>query len=163
MPLEKNPTGIFNDRELFGSERNDHESDSFDSRGAVTKRVEVGAEGGSRTRTALRSTDFKPVSRLLTTLYYALPGSIYRRFSRQSKLRLAWYRHVTPSSSPHLNQYEGRSWRRSFLRSQVDFTIRAAAWGCINDPRVALLNSQEQIARFGPCVEKQHRVVSVHR
>src|SRR5258705_11501608 len=128
MPLEKNPTGIFNGREMVGSERNDHESDSFYSRGAVTKRVEVGAEGGSRTRTALRSTDFKPVSRLLTTLYYALPGSIYRRFSRQSKLRLAWY-HVTPSSSPHLNQYEARSCRRSFFRSQVDFTIRAAARG----------------------------------
>ena len=59
MPLEKNPTGIFNDRELFGSERNDHESDSFD---ALTKRVEVGAEGGSRTRTTLRSTDFKSVA-----------------------------------------------------------------------------------------------------
>jgi hypothetical protein len=63
----------------------------------------LGAEGGSRTRTTLRTTDFKPVARVLTTLYYALPSSIYRRFSRQSKLRLAWYRHVTPSSSPHLS------------------------------------------------------------
>src|SRR5439155_26026837 len=62
----------------------------------------IGAEGGSRTHTTLRSTDFKPVSRLFTTFYYALPSSIYRRFSRQSKLRLAWYQHVTPSSSPHL-------------------------------------------------------------
>src|SRR5882724_1697042 len=95
----------------------------------------IGAEGGSRTRTTLRLTDFKPVSRVLTTFYYALPSSIYRRFSRQSKLRLAWYRHVTPSSSPHRslrqnpsssphpNQYEGRSWRRSFLRSQVVTSI----------------------------------------
>ena len=62
----------------------------------------IGAEGGSRTRTTFRSTDFKPVARVLTTLYYALPSSIYRRFSRQSKLSLAWYRHVTPSSSPHI-------------------------------------------------------------
>ena len=70
-------------------------------------------------------TDSKPVAPVLTPLYYALPSSTYRR--RQSKQRLAWYRHVTPSSSlmvaygktPHLrlilNQYEGRTWRRSFL------------------------------------------------
>src|SRR5882724_6079557 len=63
----------------------------------------IGAEGGSRTRTTLRSTDFKPVARLLTAFYYALPNSIYRRFSRQSKLRPTWYRYVTPSSSPHPN------------------------------------------------------------
>jgi hypothetical protein len=29
-------------------------------------------------------------------------GSIYRRFSRQSKLRRSWYHNVTPSSFPHL-------------------------------------------------------------
>src|ERR1700720_406189 len=57
-----------------------------------------GAGGGSRTRTLLRGTNFKNVGRLLTSFYYALPSSIYRRFSRQSKLRLAWYRHITPSS-----------------------------------------------------------------
>ncbi len=69
----------------------------------ITNTIEmVGAEGGSRTRTTLRSTDFKPVSAVLTTFYYALPSSIYRRFSRQSKLRLAWYEHVSPSSSRHL-------------------------------------------------------------
>src|SRR6266496_1950756 len=56
----------------------------------------IGAEGGTRTRTLLRGTNFKNVARLLTSLYYALPSSIYRRFSRQSKLRLAWYRHVPP-------------------------------------------------------------------
>ena len=41
------------------------------------------------------ATDFKPVSRLLTTFYYPLTSSIYRRFSRQSKLRLAWYEDVS--------------------------------------------------------------------
>src|SRR2546425_10556308 len=83
----------------------------------------IGAGGGSRTRTSFRTTDFKPVSRVLTTLYYALPSRIYRRFSRQSRLRLARYRHITPSSSPHLNQFEGGSWRRFFLRSQVVTSI----------------------------------------
>jgi len=46
----------------------------------------IGAEGGSRTRTELLPTDFKSVSPVLTSFYYALPSSIYRRFSRQSKL-----------------------------------------------------------------------------
>src|SRR6266851_3363951 len=46
----------------------------------------IGAEGGSRTHTTLRSTDFKSDSGVLTSCYYALPSSIYRRFSRQSKL-----------------------------------------------------------------------------
>src|SRR5258707_792556 len=68
----------------------------------VILRKTTGAEGGSRTRTSLRTTDFKPVAGVFTTFYYALPSSIYRRFSRQSKLRLAWYQHITPSSSPHL-------------------------------------------------------------
>ena len=62
----------------------------------------IGAEGGSRTRTTLRSTDFKSASGVLTSFYYALPSRIYRRFSRQSKLRLAWYEYVSPSSFPHL-------------------------------------------------------------
>ncbi len=61
----------------------------------------IGAEGGSRTRTLLRGTNLKPVARVLTSFYCALPSNIYRRFSRQSKLRLAWYEHVSPSSSPH--------------------------------------------------------------
>src|SRR5258705_7404163 len=60
----------------------------------------IGAEGGSRTRTTLRSTDFKSDSWVLTSFCYALPSSIYRRFSRQSKLRLAWYQHVTPLIFP---------------------------------------------------------------
>src|SRR5258708_31683204 len=51
-----------------------------------------------------KATDFKSVSRVLTSFHYALPSSIYRRFSRQSKLRPAWYKHVTPSSSPHVAQ-----------------------------------------------------------
>ena len=46
----------------------------------------IGAEAGSRTRTTLRSTDFKSVARVLTSFCYALPSRIYRRFSRQSKL-----------------------------------------------------------------------------
>src|SRR6266542_6380457 len=62
----------------------------------------IGAEAGSRTRTTLLTTDFKSVARVLTSFYYARPSSIYRCFSRQSKLRLAWYEHVSPSSSPHL-------------------------------------------------------------
>ena len=57
----------------------------------------------------------------------------------KAKLRLAWYRHVTPSSSPHrslrqnssssthLNQYEERSWRRFFLRSQI---VTSIAFNC---------------------------------
>jgi hypothetical protein len=45
-----------------------------------------GAEGGSRTRTTLRTTDFKPVSVAPTSFYYALPSSIYGHFSRHSKL-----------------------------------------------------------------------------
>jgi hypothetical protein len=56
----------------------------------------IGAEGGSRTRTGLPPTDFKSASGVFTEFYYALPSRIYRRFSRQSKLRPAWYRHVTP-------------------------------------------------------------------
>jgi hypothetical protein len=60
--------------------------------------LKIGAEGGSRTHT---TTDFKPVSVVPTSFYYALPSRIYRRFSRQSKLRLAWYEHISPSSSPH--------------------------------------------------------------
>ncbi len=48
------------------------------------------------------ATDFKSASGVLTSCYCALPSRIYRRFSRQSKLRLAWYKHVSPSSSPHL-------------------------------------------------------------
>src|SRR5258708_17455549 len=63
----------------------------------------IGAEGGSRTHTTVRSTDFKSVARVLTSFYCALPSSIYRRFSRQSTLRLAWYRHVTPSSCQSVN------------------------------------------------------------
>ena len=63
-----------------------------------TSRLIDGAEGGSRTRTLLRGTNFKSVARVLISFYYALPSSIYRRFSRQSKLRLAWYEHVSPSS-----------------------------------------------------------------
>jgi hypothetical protein len=47
------------------------------------------------------------VSEVLTSFYYALPSSIYRGFSRQSKLRIAWYEHISPSSSPHFL----RSWR----------------------------------------------------
>jgi len=61
-----------------------------------------GLEGRSRTRHSLRTTDFKSASGLLTSFYYAIPSSIYRRFSRQSRLRPAWYRHMTPSFSPHL-------------------------------------------------------------
>src|SRR5258705_12705793 len=73
-------------------------------------RKTTGAEGGSRTRTSLRTTDFKSVSRVLTSLYCAIPSRIYRRFSRQSKLRLAWYEHVSPASSPHLaNSQPGHS------------------------------------------------------
>ena len=56
----------------------------------------IGAGGGIRTRTLFRGTNFKSVARVLTSFYYALPSSIYRRFSRQSKLRLAWYEHVSP-------------------------------------------------------------------
>src|SRR6266496_4512159 len=55
----------------------------------------IGAEGGIRTLTGLLPTEFKSVARVLTSFYYALPSSIYRRFSRQSKLRLVWYQHVT--------------------------------------------------------------------
>jgi len=50
----------------------------------------------------LLTTDFKSDLGALTSFCYALPSRIYRRLSRQSNLRLAWYRHVTPSSSPHL-------------------------------------------------------------
>ena len=50
----------------------------------------------------LRTTDFKSASTVLTSFYYALPSSIYQRFSRHSRLRLAWYEHVSPSTSPHL-------------------------------------------------------------
>src|SRR5260370_37146444 len=46
----------------------------------------IGAGGGIRTRTLLRGTNFKPVARVLTSLYYALPSNIYRCFSRQSTL-----------------------------------------------------------------------------
>jgi hypothetical protein len=42
------------------------------------------------------ATDFKSVSTGPTSSYYALPSSIYRRFSRQSKLRPAWYEHISP-------------------------------------------------------------------
>ena len=38
---------------------------------------------------------------VLTSFYDALPSRIYRRFSRQSKLRPAWCWYITPSSSPH--------------------------------------------------------------
>ena len=55
-------------------------------------------------QTGLFATDFKPVAEVFTSSYYALPNSIYRRFSRQSTLRLAWYEHVSPSSSSHLSR-----------------------------------------------------------
>ena len=71
---------------------------------AVAKRIGDGAEGGSRTRTAFRPTDFKPVSGLLTSCYCVLPSRIYRRSSRQGKLSIIWSGHVTPSSSPHLSR-----------------------------------------------------------
>src|SRR5260370_8497800 len=71
----------------------------------------IGGEGGSRTPTLLRGTNLKPVARVLTSFYCALPSSIYRRFSRQSKLRLAWYEHVSPSSSPHLCAHKSRHLR----------------------------------------------------
>jgi hypothetical protein len=58
----------------------------------------IGAEGGSQTRTTLRSTDFKSARGRLTSFYYALPSRLYRRFSRQSRLCPAWYEHVSPSS-----------------------------------------------------------------
>ena len=54
----------------------------------------------NRTR-ALLTTDFKSVSRLPNSSNWTLPSRIYRRLSRQSKLRQAWYEHITPSSSPH--------------------------------------------------------------
>jgi len=54
----------------------------------------IGAGGGSRTRTLLRGMNFKPVAGAPISFYYALPSSIYRRFSRQSNWRPAWYRKV---------------------------------------------------------------------
>ena len=52
---------------------------------ADNSRKRYGAEGGSRTRTSLRTTDFKSAFSVLTKCYYTLPSSIYQRFSRQSK------------------------------------------------------------------------------
>ena len=43
-----------------------------------------------------------PLTALLTTFCYMIPGSIYRRFSRQSKLTSQRHHNVTPSSFPHL-------------------------------------------------------------
>ena len=59
----------------------------------------------------LRGTDSKSVAPVLTSFYCALPSSIYRRFSGQSTLRLAWYQHVTPSSSPHVGASRESSYR----------------------------------------------------
>jgi hypothetical protein len=56
----------------------------------------ISAEVWRRTRTSFRTTDFKSGFPVLTSFYYALPSSTYKRFSRQSKFRLAWYEHVTP-------------------------------------------------------------------
>jgi len=67
-----------------------------------TVRLGLVPRAGVEPARGLRSTDFKSDSAVLTSFYYALPSSIYRRFSRQSKLRPAWYKHLTPSSSPHL-------------------------------------------------------------
>src|SRR2546422_2622729 len=50
----------------------------------------IGAEGGSRTRTSLRTTDFKSASGVLTSHYYALPSRILLTFqpSKQATSRL---------------------------------------------------------------------------
>ena len=90
------------------------------------------AEGGSRTRTSFRTTDFKSLDRHFTTFYYMTPGSIYRRFSRQSKPRRKGYHNITPSFFPHL-------WTREvprILQTQLYFRVGgnqkfAAAFGAI--------------------------------
>jgi len=53
-----------------------------------------------------RITDFKSLHRYFTTFYYMILGSIYRRFSRESKLPRGSYHNVTPSSFPHLEAAE---------------------------------------------------------
>src|SRR5258705_3955023 len=73
------------------------------------------------------STDFKSVSRQLTSLYYAVSSSIYRRFSRQSKLRPAWYQYVIPSSSGGIAHE--RSFRVSHYYCKLEH-IRAQTAGC---------------------------------
>jgi hypothetical protein len=44
----------------------------------------IGAEGGSRTRTSLRTTDFKPAGDGITWSYQTIRTSIYRPSGRQS-------------------------------------------------------------------------------
>jgi hypothetical protein len=59
---------------------------------------------GKATKFRYRTADSKSGSGLLTSIYYALPSRIYRRFSRQSKTTSSLVQaHVTPSSSPHLD------------------------------------------------------------
>ncbi len=61
-------------------------------------RIEViGAEGGSRTRTSLRTTDFKSESGVLTSFYDALPSRIYRPAAKASYVWLG-----TSTYPPHL-------------------------------------------------------------
>jgi hypothetical protein len=68
----------------------------------TTSEIRNGAEGGIRTLTGLLPTDFKSFHRYLTTCYYMIQRSIYRRFSRQSSSRPTWYQNIAPSSFPHL-------------------------------------------------------------
>ena len=58
--------------------------------------------------------DFKSLDHTFTTFYYMIPGSVYRRFSRQSKLRRNRYHNVTPSSFPHLGEW--KTWAGSNRR-----------------------------------------------
>src|SRR5260370_32550346 len=70
---------------------------------------------------------FKSVSGVPTSFYYALPSRIYRRFSRQSKLRLAWYKHVTPSSPPSSSPHLSRS---SCTKQAIRVRRYYASCGC---------------------------------
>jgi hypothetical protein len=72
----------------------------------LTIKFASGAEGGSRTRTPLRTTDFKSLEHHMTTCYYMILGSFNRRLAVKASLRHTWYHHVTPSSFPHLSRAE---------------------------------------------------------
>jgi len=71
---------------------------------SVCKLLMIGAEGGSRTRTPFRTTDFKSGLGVLASFYYALLNRIYLRFSRQSSLRLPWKK----SESSRLNRQDSQ-------------------------------------------------------
>ena len=56
---------------------------------AVAKRIEVGAEGGSRTRTSLRTTDFKSAASAIPPPRHVRKNSTAQN-SRQTLPRYCW-------------------------------------------------------------------------